>query len=236
LQSAQGLTRFTTGHATGAASFETIEQIERDTDAEPLYRGQPILEQLPNWREHPGADFRRQVEILDNLTGTVLLQDRSNLSEPVHSFLWSAFGRAEVGEQRNFLYSRRGRFKGIWVPTFSSDLRLVAQIGPAEVNIDVEACGLTQFVGADVHRKDIRIELIDGTVYYRRVSVFVVVDESTERMTISSALGTTVDPEEVALISWMMFARLDADEVDIEWPTAGLAETTLTLTGPRNER
>lgn len=234
LTGAQGVRRFTTSLATGSAKFETIEQITRSFDAEPLYRGLPILELEPNWRENPELEYRRQLEILDNLIGEQLVQDRSGLAEPAQSVLWSAFTRAEIDELRKFLYARRGRWRGIWVPTFASDLKLATTIAASAVNIDVESCGLVQYVDGDVGRRDIRIELVDGTIYYRRVSAFSTVDADTERMTINTALGAIVTAAQVARISWLMFARLDADSIDIEWSSASVAEASLTLTGPRN--
>jgi hypothetical protein len=234
LTGTQGLGRFTTDLATGSADFETVEQITVTYTAESLYRGLPVLEHEPNWRDQPGLAYRRQLDVLDNLTGALLVQDRSGLAEPAQTMLWSAFDRTEIAALRKFLWARRGRWRGIWVPTFASDLKLVDTIAPSAVNIDVENVGLTQFVAADVGRQDIRIELVDGTIYYRRVSAFALVDADTERMTLSTALGATITPAAVRRISWMMFARLDDDLVEIEWVSASVAEATVTLTGPRN--
>lgn len=234
LTGAQGLGRFTAGMTTAAADFETVEQILRTYSSEPLYRSMPVLEREPNWRTLPQIEYRRQTTTLDNLTGTPLVQDHSGLAEPAQTVLWTAFGRAEIDALRKFLYSRRGRWRGIWVPTFAADLILASTVGASQGSIDVRWCGLALHVDANVSRRDIRIELVNGTVYYRRVSAFVVVDDDTERMTLDAVLGATVAPADVARISWMMFARLDEDAVDIEWPSASLAEATITLTGPRN--
>jgi hypothetical protein len=234
LTEAQGLGRLTSSYVTASASFETVEQILRTFDAEPLYRDLPVLEHAPNWRDAPQLSFRRQLSTLDSQTAALLVQDRSGLAEPAQTVLWSTFDREEQDQLRQFLYARAGRWRGIWVPTFAADLKLAATVGAAEVNIDVERIGLVQFVGADVGRRDIRIELTNGAVHYRRVSGFAAVDAQTERMTMNTAIGVEITPESVAMISWMMFARLDDDVVEIEHASAAVAEATLTLTGPRN--
>lgn len=235
LQDPRATARYHRNYARGLALLRTVEQIEREELTETLYREHPVMERAPNWREAPEIDYARKLATLDFGYGQDRIQDEAELALPVHSFRWTMLDRDEADYFRKWLYARKGRCKGVWLPTWSDDLVLVDTITTSELNIDVRACGLTYFAQGDVHRRDIRIELTDGTVYYRRVTGFVVVDANTERMTMNALLPQQVDPEEVERISWMHYVRLDTDTIELAWSSPAHAEATLIFRGPRND-
>lgn len=229
------LQRLTAAGLEGVASFRCVEPIVRTAATETTYRGYPVMTERPNWREGLPYEYTRAQDEFDNRTHAEPVVDDGAGSIPIQSWLWSAFDRTEIETLRRFLFARMGRWKAIWLPTFTNDLRLAAGLTSAQVNMDVEWCGLTAFVQEGAHRRDVRIELKDGTVFYRRVSGFVQVDADTERMTLASALGQAVDPDDVAMISWLMLARLDQDAVEITWYTPGAAEAQLAFAGFNND-
>lgn len=227
--------RFHRNYARGLARFRTVEEIEREALTETLYREHPVMEREPNWREAPDIDYARKLATMDFGYGRDRVVDEAELALPVHSFRWTMLDRDEADYFRKWLYARQGRCKGIWLPTWSDDLVLVDTITTTELNIDVEACGLTYYAQGDVHRRDIRMELANGNIYYRRVSGFAIVDDNTERMTMNTTLPEQVEPADVKRISWMHYVRLDTDTIELAWSTPATAEVTLIFRGPRNE-
>lgn len=227
--------RYHRNYARGLALLRSVEQIDRTALTETQYREHPVMEREPNWRDAPDIDYARKLSTMDFGYGQDRQQDESELALPVHSFRWTMLDREEADYFRQWVYARKGRCKGIWLPTWSDDLILVDTVTTAQLNIDVEACGLTYFAQADVHRRDIRIELTDGTIYYRRVSGFAVVDANTERMTMNAVLPQQIEPADVERISWMHYVRLDTDTIEIAWSTPAHAEATLIFRGPRND-
>lgn len=86
-------------------------------------------------------------------------------------------------------------------------------------------------------RRHIRIELHDGSVFYRRVTG-ASESQSSESLALDSALGVDVNPADVRRISWMMLATLAADEVQIAHPTDsdGVARCVVRFAGvPKEE-
>lgn len=235
LQDPRATARYHRNYARGLAQMRTVEQIERQELDEALYREHPVMEREPNWRDAPEIDYARKLATLDFGYGQDRVQDESELALPTHSFRWTMLDRDEADYFRSWLYARKGRCKGIWLPTWSDDLILAGTITTAELNIDIQACGLTFFAQADVHRRDIRIELTDGTIYYRRVTAFVVVDANTERMTMNQLLPQQVEPADVERISWMHYVRMDTDTIELAWSTPAQCEATLVFRGPRND-
>lgn len=230
------LRRLTGGYIVGTVSFLTETGAQRTYAAEtPTYRSQPVLEHEPNWRDGVEFNYRRQLDVFDAMVGAQHVVDLSACAEPALDKTWTAFGRTEIDALRKFLYSRAGRHKGVWLPTFTPDIVPIAAIASSSVAWHVQACGLARHASGATNRRDIRIELTSGTVYYRRVVSAGTIDASTEAITIDSALGVTVEAADVYRISWMSFARLDSDDVELEWSSGEVVEARITLTSPRND-
>lgn len=237
MKSPATMQRLTRAYVTGSVTFEIEDGIPRTYGAEsPTYRSRPVFEQDVNWRDGFEASYRRQLSRLDTLIGPPYVHDRSGLGEPTQAAMWTAFGRAEVDALRKFLYARAGRFRGLWVPSGMADLQLVSTISPSATEMIVEECAAGEMMNAQNNRRDLRVELNDGTIFYRRVtSTAEGVTADTESVVIDSAYGQTIAPADVRLISWMTFMRLDSDDVELEWSNADVAETSFTLTGSRND-
>jgi hypothetical protein len=153
----------------------------------------------------------------------------------VQNHRWLCDGRAEIDAMRRWFFSRRGRLACFWLPSWGRDLEVQATIGASDTTIDVEHCSYTDHIAQAVGRRDIRIELTDGTVYYRRITASAEIDADTERLTISSALGASVSPASIYAISFMHLARLDTDAVEIAWHRWDVAEAVFTVRGIRND-
>jgi hypothetical protein len=79
----------------------------------------------------------------------------------------------------------------------------------------VEAAGLPRLAAVQ-NRRDIRIELTAGAVYYRRIiSAAPGMSLAQEVVTLDSALGVAIAAAQVRRISFMALSRLDADEIEI---------------------
>jgi hypothetical protein len=229
------LTRSTAGYVSGTVTFQGVEPAARTyTSESPTYRTYPVLTTPPNWRDTLSAEYRRQLAVFDALVGSPHVVQRNTIGEQTQSVTWTAFDRAEADALRKFLYSRAGRHKGIWLPTWSADVVPVDTIGASATSWRVENCGFSLHANGAVGRRDLRIELNDGTVFYRRITAVTAEDASVESIAIDTSLGQIVTVDDVRMISFMAFCRLEDDAVEIEWVTAGVAEASFNLTGPRS--
>lgn len=231
----RGYGRMTRNYVRGLARFKTVQEIEAPALVEAQYRNLPVMEVKPNWREAPEIDYLRKMVERSFGTGRDDSIDEAQLPLPAHSFRWTMLNRDEIIYFRKWLYARAGRQKAIWLPTWSDDLILADEIAPSSQLMDLQACGLVHFAAGDIHRRDIRIELVDGAIYYRRIEGFVTVDAETERVTMNAPFGFVLTPAMVESISWMHLARLNSDQMEITWQHAGVAEAALIMKAPRND-
>lgn len=193
-----------------------------------LYLGHPVLDVRPDESDDPASSNARLVQVVDYGTSLPVAHDLAGVALRAQQSHWRLYGRAEHTWFRSLLYTLRARHAPIWVPSWASDLRVVSPIAGDSTSLSIEWAGYTLFGKGKPNRKDIRVELFDGSVLYRRI-----VDASeagtTETLTLDSALdasSTAVDS--IRSVSFMALCTLASDEVEIEHVTdaEGLANST----------
>ena len=194
-----------------------------------LYRGRPVLADRPDESEDLTAQFQRLLLTLDNRLALPAVTDTAGRALYMVAWRWIDLGRERRAWLRSLLYGLRGRQQAVWVPTHADDLTLVAPVAANAASIDVRLCGYTQFVQARPGRRDIRIELWNGTALHRRITGSSVVGLSTERLQLDAALGQAVTPGQVMRISYLCLCRLSGDSVEIRHETDSEGVATCSL-------
>lgn len=200
------------------------------------YRGWPVLEDRPDESEDLTSSFQRLLSELDSGLAIPLTTDIADRAMPVIGYRWLGFGRAERAAYRSLLYALRGQQRAMWVPTHADDLTIVAIVSQNATTLDIANIGYTRFGRARPGRCDIRIQLTDGSVLYRRITSSAELDVNTERLAIDAALGRDIEPSQFARVCWMSLCRGAGDTVEIEHMTdsEGLAASALTFRGVRD--
>ena len=229
------LSRFDGETSYGRLQFEVVEPCAWPAATESTYRGLPVLDAAPNWTEDVQQGYQRLLQRIDSLTGPVVIDDQAAGPILLQSHRWLMDGRASIAAFRSWLYARRGRLSAFWLPTFAQDFRLAADVGSSALTVDVEHCDYTGRIGQAINRRDVRIELHSGAVFYRRITGSAEVSADVERLTIDASLGALVQPVGVRSISYMVPVRLDADAVEIAYMRHDLAESRAMTRGSRND-
>lgn len=183
-----------------------------------VYRGFPVLEHRPEESTDPTSGYDRAIEFVDQGTGAVAAFDMTGLAQRTSSHRWLMHGRAEQTSVRSLLYALQGRFAPVWVPSWSADLQLMSNVSAASSVVTVEWCGYTLFGRQQVNRRDIRIELKNGTAIHRRIVGSIEV-AGNEQLTFDAPLGIAVTPAQIRCICFMTLCTLASDEVEIEHET-----------------
>lgn len=201
------------------------------------YLGWPVLEQRPDESEDLTHSFQRLLSVLDSGMALPLNTDLAERAFPVIGWRWLEMGRAERAAFRSFVVALNGQQAAVWVPTHADDITLLSTVSDVGVTLDIANIGYTRFGQLTPGRRDIRIELLDGSIFYRRIVNSTETSAEAERLAIDLALGRTVVPNQVARICWMTLARSMSDVVEIEHITdsEGLASSSLTFKGVRDD-
>lgn len=225
------------GKTSGArVSFDVVGPVDYTAASATTYRSRPVLTTRPNWQGGFDVEMTRKLAVIDNITGGVAYDDESGIPATRQRMRFLFATKAEQDTFRKLLYSLAGRTGSVWVPSWTNDLPIAALIAPGATAIDVEWSGYTQHHAMAVGRRDIRIELYDGTVYYRRILTSIEMDENTERLGIDTAIPVLVNVADVAMISFMTLARLDADAVELAHWTGDTAELAAVFRSFKNDQ
>lgn len=200
----------------------------------PSYKELPVLRQRPEDSEDQEYDYSRVMSMLDNTIGKASYYDIRGGPVLRQTHAWGVVGAAAQYELRKLLYNLKGRAKALWLPTFMSDMTVVGDIGSADSFIDITNIGITDNDAIFDGRKDIRIELRDGSIYHREITAHVALSSSVERIGLNDALGREISASEVRSVSYMMVARLDQDSIELNHVTdsRGLTTCRLNFFGP----
>lgn len=202
-----------------------------------LYREHPVFEQRPEETEDLTASFERLQKTLDSGMSHPLTVDIGNRTLPVQSWRTVLYQREQRYRFRAFLYALNGRQKAVWLPTWADDLTITQIVSAGAAAITVENVGYTRFANGRTGRKDIRIELHSGQVFYRRIVGSEELNTEEERLAINEPLNVQIQPSEVAQVSWLALMRLDSDTVTLEHVTdsEGVARSQLIFKGVRDD-
>jgi hypothetical protein len=93
----------------------------------------------------------------------------------------------------------------------------------------VEAFGYAQLYATSAARRDVMIELTDGTLLFRRITGATENDDGTETITLDAQFGRSFTTAEVERVSFLNYRRLDQDEITVAWITDEAAQAAFRL-------
>jgi hypothetical protein len=228
----------TTRRPNGVTSIEARWESEepRDlsaTDGElTIYRGLPVLGDLNFVDGNEVAEpIQSKAVVIDNKSGPAAKSYRRRFPRIISAKGWQPETPAELWAVRKLLHALRGRQRSFWLPTFREDFVLTATVGPAATTMLVEFVDYERFIDTNEPLGDIAIYLNNGTTFFREVTNVEPGIGGTEQLTISSALGITVNPSDVLRISYLVRSRLDTDSVTITHDGLGRARIVAPTVG-----
>lgn len=228
LEQSQQISRFTGSAIYGVVRFLCDDISTWPTATETEYRDYPILTTASNWSQDITTDYQRKMQIVDFGVGGIYRDDESSLPVFIQSHHFVLDSRQKITDFRKFLYSRRGRLNALWIPTFMPDLSFVAL---SSVYLDVVNIDYTTLYNQTINRRDIRIEMTNGDIHYRRIVASAVISNSVERLT----LNNTLPSSDIEKISFMMFGRLDTDAIELAWSYGDYVDVKLNFRSVNND-
>jgi hypothetical protein len=208
--------------------FQLIEAL--DTPAAvpgSTYRGVPVFDFIPPvWTTDPAWVPDRLVSMLDDDVGMPLMVDLPGVAIGKTTMQYAATSEAEIVTFRGALFALCGRWSPAWVPSWTQDLRIVANVLAGATLLDVEG-PLLSTLALDANHRDIRIALHDGTVLYRRILSATVQSSTVDRLALDSPLPAFA-ASDVTIACFLGLCVQDSDVVTLNYfgPTALEAEVT----------
>jgi hypothetical protein len=211
LEGMPSLSRFTGDASPYQVQFRLEEPLEFTPNfGTASYRGLPVVEWQPVWTADPEWTPERQLSTEDEQTGNAEVFDLVGIPLGKQVMQCAAQGAAQIAAFRGLLFALCGRWSVAWVPSWTQDLRITAAVANGATTLDVEGPALSPWP-LQVNRRDIRIQLHDGTVLYRRVTAAVAHTATVDRLTLDGAIAIGFAASAVASVSFMALSRQDTD-------------------------
>ena len=196
----------------------------------PSFNGSDCLSApFHNWTEQPASVYHRTMLLEDAITGVFGYCNPNAAPVPVRDFLWTNLTRPAIAQLKGFLANRLGRYSAFYCPTWVQDFVLSSPVLTTDATLTVESCGYSAYVfPADAVRRT--LVLMAGSAFVP-VTVNRAIDngDGTETLTLNAAVGTAFASGMATQVSYLTPVRLDRDAITIEYKTAGIAETKLSL-------
>ena len=208
--------RFTGRMVYGRAEFDVVEPSDGPAATGlPMYRGAPVFEVEPTWRDDPTVEHDRKKTVHDTGIALPAVYDAGEVPFIRQSNRWTAVGRAQLAALRAFLYLMEGRRGIVWMPAWAHDIELVAASSAGGSSIDMAWMGYHLYLNTIPGRRDVRI-VRGGNVQYARITSSSELDQDTERLVLDQALAFDVDPADTT-VQFLTLMRLDTDRVEWAW-------------------
>jgi hypothetical protein len=225
------LQRFTGDESFYSVGMRLAESLTvAPADDVPTYRGFPVYELGSDWARDPELTHARDIVSKDASAAMPFLADLVGHPATLLARTATAYGSAAAFDLIRFMYLLAGRAQPLWVPSLGHDLTAPNGITSGASTINVGWAGLVD-AGLRTSRRDIRVELTDGTILYRRVTAVTFVDSARERLFVDAPWPASVAAEGIAQVSFMTFARQNADVNRLNWWNGDTLETEFLFVG-----
>lgn len=188
------------------------------------YDGVEVITRQPDWKSGVDNTSDFTYETLDMGTGAVIHYQTEQFPRIRRAYKWLLKSRESVRQMRELLGRTRGQLKSVYVPTWHHDLRVVVDIDESAVSIVVADNDFHLMVGVNAARDRLMLQLVDGTVFYRKILGTSKVAEGT-MLTIDSAFGQDIPKTSVRNVFMLMRNRLATDKIELQWHTDSVVTT-----------
>ncbi len=191
-----------------------------------VHKSLPVFDLQPNWASPTGDTFSKDAQYSDFKTGVIWKGLEADQGSTTQKGTFLITGKANIEKLRWWFYSREGKRVPVWVPSWQNDLTPSRDLPSANTELYVERASINSHYGG-IGRREVRIQHRNGVAYYRSVSNLQPISADEEVLTISSVLGVDSPLGTIAQISFMTYARLVSDAMEIQWLTPETANVTL---------
>ena len=179
-----------------------------------LYKNYFVLNEYPTEYDLD-YEYKRDIAVIDNKSNAPLYIDKHNFAKNIQTWEYIALNKKEKCNILNFLYNRAGRYSLFWMPTFANDITIIDDINTGQNILIIEPINAPSILQYN-DKKHIRIDVWDGTVYYKEISGASIVDELSERIILTEQFTNFIAKEDILTVSFMNLVNIAHDNIEIE--------------------
>lgn len=189
------------------------------------FSGIEVITLRPNWQNTIDLSHDYEVYDVDNGRGVKRRYHPVSYNRPTTKWMMRNMDAARSENVLSFFIRMKGRLRVCYVPSLIDDLPPMAALVKNSDKFKVAGLEAMQYWDNAVQRA-IRIEGVDGTVWYRRVISMAQATADTE-VRVDTPWPAAL---QVKQISWMSRCRLASDLLVLSWLSDTISECDLSFT------
>lgn len=226
-------TRVTGTVATVSTSFEpdpaTEAVDEGSLDPTTWFDGREIFMHRPNWLRSPTITYSHDVETVDYGRGRVRRYTPVTFGTELKQATYLKKTAGEADGIRRFFARMKGRRGEFYLPTWSDDMHIVANVSAMSTQIRVRGADIFSDYAADTGRRSILLTMRDGSHLALRLTG-ITQSGGDSILHLESGHPFDIEVAEVRQMSWMLLSRFASDALTVEWVTDGVAQAVISIT------
>lgn len=198
-----------------SATFTIVDDKYVGTQNYSTLDGYPILRDVGVKVEEFNERIYRASEFIDNGQGLIEVEPNRSIVEKTSLLGKVTANKTDLWRWRQFLHWLSGRQKTFLLPTFQQDIRLIDFLGNGATSAKIQGIGLSTY-GTFPMRTAVIFN--DGSIQYRKImSASPIPNSDDEYIIIDQGFTRDVYPEDIRRWEFIDLARLDTDEVTLEY-------------------
>ena len=189
------------------------------------FAGIEVVTLRPNWQNTVDLSHDYEVYDVDNGRGVVQRYHPVSYNRPTTKWMMRNMDAARSEAALQFFVRMKGRLRVCYLPSLIDDLPAKTALTKNSDKFKVAGLEAMQYWDGAVQRA-IRIEGVDGTIWYRRVISMAQATADTE-VRVDTPWPSNL---EVKQISWMSRCRLASDLLVLSWLSDTISECDLSFT------
>lgn len=190
--------------------FQVTDQSSLPSLSLKRYQGHDVLLDCPQINQ--SESLNRSAEVIDNHLSHILKFDRENMTRLSQMLSFFKKSRSDVFAFKQWLYTRQGRQKAFWLPSFGNDLHLTKTITSTETAMTVKNINFYLY-GEKTH---FMLATKNGTQFFGEIQSGQNNNDGTETLFFDKPMSQEITVDDVKSISFMNLVRLDSDRIEIE--------------------
>lgn len=177
----------------------------------PVHRGHEVMTDRSFLISDIRERFEREAVEEDSATGKVWIGPQFTYPIQTSSMNWDTLTREDLWNLRVWLHSRRGKWRGFWLPSWNPDLEVTQPIVATDTTITIREMGYPTFEGP----RDLMIVTKAGAHHYLQVTGGADGLLNQEVLALAGEAGVNLAVSDIEMVCFLTFMRFDADRIEI---------------------
>lgn len=169
---------------------------------------------------------------LDNATGVFIYDLKNTKSYDIHTLELTLMNKKQISNMIRFFKRVKGRYKSFYCPTWVNDIQIYGNLNSSDNFVYTDWGKISQYYISNkrpkklvIFTKDFNSHILDILTYGSET----ISGKKYGKIMFTSNIGFNLNEDNILMASYLNLVRLDSDELQLNYETNIVANTTLVM-------